>query len=86
MSIREGEGEYWECDIDWTKAARERMFRALIECGSYITDFWHLGLQPRSTLFVMVWIPTGQKDRFVTIAEPYAIRNPPKIKLNSGNT
>lgn len=75
----------WDVDIDATKAAMERLMRALVCTKSHFTDAYALAPIDVPTrgvsVFFRVHITEGQEQRFLAMAKLDLLRPPPRIQV-----
>lgn len=75
---------YWHISIDTTKAALERLARALLKTDSGLEGGKLSRIMPRFkfgrgiSAHLVVKVPEGQEDMFREIARPIAMRAPPQ--------
>jgi hypothetical protein len=74
----------WDVDCSATRAAMERMLRALVCTGSHFTDSFSLGQVDKPsavTVFLRVHVPIGSEQRFLTLAGVDTLRPPPRVQV-----
>ena len=73
--------EWWDCDIDTTRAGLERFARGLILCGGRMTSSFTLGkdLGRGVSAFTRIQLQRSKAEAFCEIVQPIdGLRRPPK--------